>query len=727
MIIPDSDAQRNLGDGLLEMGWLLVAILVPQAVNLWARQPFELPKALLLRTLAWLLAGLWLAHALLRPGGGHPPQRALRCNPLLWPALALAAAQTVATLLAADRGLSLWGSYERAQGLLTQLGYLLLFLVVAARLRTVERARRLVAAMAVSGAPLVALGLAQALGWQPLDLMTDARSPVFATLGRSNFLGAYLALLLPLTAALTLLASRQWQRLAAAGLLLGELLVIALTRARGAWLAAAVALAAFGLLWLWPRLARRWRWAAVALGLAATLGGLAGALWLGREGGSEAARLTIWQATLDLIGQRPLLGHGPDALGLVFPRVYPPELVYYQGRGLAVDRAHNLLLDWAATTGLLGLLAGLALLGAFFLVGSRVLRTRSGQWRLLVAACLAAVAGNVAGNLVSFDVTATAAATWLLMAIVAALAGRVDVDNVPPSPSPSPRGGERLPLPWGRGPGGGRDRLTPNPIPKRERLLHRLGAALLLAGVVAAIVQFNLRPLAADVAAQTGDRQAIAGDWPGAIDAQERAVHLWPFEPVHHQALSWAYLQRAVNRGPDPWLGRAEAALLAARDLRPGDHRTWAALGELYGVWGIRWDPAKLPLAHDAYRQATALAPNHAILYTGWGLVHLEAGDLAGAAARFRQAVDLDATDGYAWRHLGDAELAQGHVKAAVDAYRQAVRWESGLVPAYVGLARGYSLLGQREAAESALQQALALDPDHPAVRALQEELGGAP
>jgi hypothetical protein len=35
---------ENLGDALLEAGWLLVAILVPLIVNLWARQPFDPPK-----------------------------------------------------------------------------------------------------------------------------------------------------------------------------------------------------------------------------------------------------------------------------------------------------------------------------------------------------------------------------------------------------------------------------------------------------------------------------------------------------------------------------------------------------------------------------------------------------------------------------------------------------------------------------------------------------------
>ena len=120
---------------------------------------------------------------------------------------------------------------------------------------------------------------------------------------------------------------------------------------------------------------------------------------------------------------------------------------------------------------------------------------------------------------------------------------------------------------------------------------------------------------------------------------------------------------------------RAEAELLAARDLRPREYRTWAALGELYGVWGNRWDATRLPLAHQAFVRATGLAPGLATLHTAWGMVDLAGGRFAPAAVHFRRAVDLDATDGYAFAHLGEAELGAGHHAAAAAAFEQAVRW----------------------------------------------------
>jgi len=695
-------AEGSLADGLVEAGWLLTACLSPLVVNLWASQPFEPPKVAVVRTLVWMMAGCWLIDCLM---ARRSLWYDLRDNPLLWPTLTVAGAWVLATGLGVDPGLSLWGSYERSQGLLTLLSYLLLLLLVSARLRTRVQLERLVGVVVATGVPLACLGVAQALGWRPVPLVSDARSPVYATLGRSNFLGAYLAMVLPLTVVWARTARRRWLRLAGATLALVELVVIGLTLARGAWLAAGVGLGTLAVVGCWSRLrlagGRRLKVAMAASAAVVLAVGLAVGIGLGSvQEGSTAARRTIWQATVDLIGQRPWLGYGPDALGLVFPHVYPPQLVYYQGRGLTVDRAHNLVLDGLVTAGVVGLMAQLAVVMALLLVAGRALRRAADPWRRAwLVACLAAVAANLTGNLVSFDVTATAVLAALVMAVIVALSRRLE--------EPAPGEGQR---PTGR-------------------LVWRwVAAAMVIVAVGAAVVETNLRPMAADVAARSADRRAAAGDWSGAAGAAEDAVSLWPVEPGYRRALGYAYLQ-AARSAEDPlsWLERAEASLLAARDLRLEDWRGWAALGELYGAWGNRWDPGKLPLAHAAYRQATALAPNHAMLITSWGMVDLEGGRFAEAAARFRQAVDLDATDGYAFGHLGEAELAQGRVAEALAAYQEAVHWEPGLSSAYLGLARCYGQSGRREEAMLAVERALELDPDSGAALALWQEIQAGP
>ncbi len=160
-------------DSLLEAGWLLAAILPPFVVNLWARQPFEPTKAAVLRSIVWVMAGLWLVSGLL---ARRDLRREISDHSLFWPAVAVIVVQTLSTGFATDRRLSVWGSYERAQGWLTLISYGLLFLLTAAGLRTFEQARRLALVLGLTAVPLTALGLAQALGWAPLPLLTDARS-----------------------------------------------------------------------------------------------------------------------------------------------------------------------------------------------------------------------------------------------------------------------------------------------------------------------------------------------------------------------------------------------------------------------------------------------------------------------------------------------------------------------------------------------------------------------
>lgn len=672
------------------IGWLLLVILVPLGVNLWGQQPFELPKVILLRTLVWLLAGWVVTDCLLRR---RSLWCALRANPLSGPAGLLALALVVTTVTAVNWRLSLWGSYERAQGLVTLLTYLLLFLLAANQLSRLRHARQVITTLVAAGFPLVLFGLLQSLGWNPFGLVSDARSSAYATLGRANFLGAYLAMLTPLTWALLLIAERRW-RLMWAVLLAGELLVIGLTLARSAWLATAVALAVFALLMWGPSLANRWRqWAWIGASLLFFSGPLL-VLWQGqRQLGSTAARLAIWQATLALIRERPFLGYGADSLSLVFPRVYPPQLVYYQGREFFVDRAHNILLDWAVTAGFPGLLAFSLVLILFVVVVSRALRRRQPlPRRALLAAVLSAVLANLANNLVSFDVTSTAMAFWLLMGVGVALAG------------PRVR---RAAAPAGK-------------RPFRQWVL----VGLLLVVVGTAVWQINVRPLLADVAARTAYRQAQAGQWVRSVAAAEQAVAFWPVEPAHHLLLSQTYREQgaADQTAVQSALRQAEAALQTARQMRPQDPNIWLRTAQFYAAAS-----QTRALADNAYRQALALAPHHAVIYTAWGRAYLADGNPAAAAPLLRQAVSLDASSGEAYIYLGAAELALGRLEVALADYQEAVRLLPQSSRAYAGLANCYWLLEQPEEAWQAVNAALQHNPHNAQAIALRQTIQNPP
>lgn len=640
-------------DAILETGWLLAAVLAPLWINLWANQPFDPAKVALLRSVTWLMGAVWLAQGLLT---ARNPLRHARCKRLLWPLVTLALVLCAATLLASDPPLSLFGSYERAQGLLTQLSYLLLFLIVATRLQTGEQAQRLLAAMALTAAPLIILGLAQSGGADPLGLVSDARAPVYATLGRANFVGAYVAMLLPLTLALLLLARSRVGRAALGLLLAGQAFLVAASGTRAPLLAAVSGMLTFAFLWRWIRWSpqRRRRGAVVALVvLVAAVAGLLIAVYRARAG-SIAARAVIWDAALNLISRRPLLGYGPDSLHLIFPGVYPPQLVYYLGRDFFVDRAHNLFLDWIISAGILGL-AALALLWANALrLALRRLSRSSSTNGLLLAAAVAAVAANLANNMVSFDVTATVVATWLLLALVV-------------SPALAPQE-ERLAQ-------SGLATAQASPVAMPAKRARRLAAGLLLIGVGLAVIQANLRPLLADVDHRRATLRAASGDWDTAVAYARRAVARWPIEPEHHRLLGRAYLGQTLASGDTRTLTAAEAAFISARDIRPLDVAGWSALGSFYVKAAGTPHPAYLDLAHETFARAVALSPHNARLHVAWAQVDVARGRLEEARRHLQRALDLDATDGLAYRLLGDVLLMSGDPSGAQESYQQAQRW----------------------------------------------------
>jgi O-antigen ligase len=251
-------------------------------------------------------------------------------------------------------------------------------LQVTANLRTRAHVERLWTAIIWSSAPVVLYGLVQALGLDPLAWHSDAAAPVLATIGRANFLGATLVLMMPLTWGRARLGPRRWPcRL----LLAGQVTCLVMTQARGAWLGLSVSLITGYLGWAKVTHKRRAAWrvlvALVVVGGCLALlnlpdGPLASLArrpgfdrlaTLGRiDSGSVAARLTIWQATLPLIAARPALGYGPETMREAFAPVSPPQLVYYQGRHTIVDRAHNLWLDLGMSAGLAGVITFAALL-----------------------------------------------------------------------------------------------------------------------------------------------------------------------------------------------------------------------------------------------------------------------------------------------------------------------------------------------------------------------------
>jgi hypothetical protein len=205
---------------------------------------------------------------------------------------------------------------------------------------------------------------------------------------------------------------------------------------------------------------------------------------------SVGGRISLWRMAARMTFDRPILGHGQDAFTFLFAEYRDrPDYPGIGTSSLAPESAHNLFLDLASGTGVLGLLAFLALIGAvLWYAGRRVLESDDAQLRLALFASCAGVIGYLVALLFYFSEAMT---TWLLWLLLGAIAGLLAERSAPP----------RLAVP-------------------------AAGIAFAVAGAIA--LGWAATLVAADLAAAQADDAVLRGDYAAATRLIDRAVGLNP-------------------------------------------------------------------------------------------------------------------------------------------------------------------------------------------------------
>jgi len=261
----------------------------------------------------------------------------------------------------------------------------------------------------------------------------------WGTLGNAILLGAVASA--ALAAAIARLAAGRADPWRYAPLIALLAVVVTTTLSRGAWLAAAfgagIALLGVFLLKDTPNRARRIAGCAAAAVLPAALfAGLALRDPIGarlaegahRELGSLSARIEIARGAIDLWRMHPWLGVGPDGFAAAFPLVQ--SAAFWRGEWLGQPvHAHSVPLQVLATLGIVGVLAGAALLLAAA-AGLGHQWRRSAERRPELLAIGAALAALVVGG--TLNVIGLGAAVCFV--VLTGLVFATDEPSSPPSP-----------------------------------------------------------------------------------------------------------------------------------------------------------------------------------------------------------------------------------------------------------------------------------------------------
>ena len=275
--------------------------------------------------------------------------------------------------------LAIFGTYDRWEGLLTIATYALLFWLAVQLIAGDADADWIIWSLLFSGYVVAVVAVLQAgFGVLGGGFFRSTYIRADATMAHPDFLGIFLAMLLPIALAKLIGRHSSMTRLLAANLVVVLSLGLVATFTRSAWIGAVLGVAVVlalhgGRLRVLP-----------VIGFVALLAVAFGALaWFVNarpttvpggvanvysrivsitdlSSGSIAERLAVWGDTPRVIAARPILGWGPSNFGAVYPQFQSANR-----NAILFDDPHEETLGIAAKQGIIGLLAYLWILFAF--------------------------------------------------------------------------------------------------------------------------------------------------------------------------------------------------------------------------------------------------------------------------------------------------------------------------------------------------------------------------
>lgn len=379
-------------------------IIITVAVPLWfdghCYSVFDLSKVTLLYILTFILLAVWAVR-------GRVPHQ----NPFTYPILAVLISASISTALSIHPYISLVGTYKRYGGLITLMVYVVLFYAVTEFVNK-QKIATFINVVILTSSVAALYGVVQYLGVDPYHWTTSFGFGIrpSATFGHPMYLGAYLAMSIPL--AVYGVMKGQWWLSPIWGLLLYAMF---LSKTRSAFVGLIVALIYFFVL---HRKQISYKLIGIILAVMICLSVFMPNSPVKRFGQdlkdwkpsrTIAERLRIGMTCLDIIRDHPIVGIGPDCLAMTYATYYEAR---YKTRCVRVtNRAHNSILEVLVTQGIVGLLAWAYLVVIYF---GMVLRNRDD---LVVVALSSGVVAYGVQSMFSVSGPGITPLFWLLMAL----------------------------------------------------------------------------------------------------------------------------------------------------------------------------------------------------------------------------------------------------------------------------------------------------------------------
>lgn len=317
--------------------------------------------------------------------------------------------QVVSTLFSQDKYTSVFGYPTRLNGgLISQFAYLVIFTTGLISLNS-QKAKTLLVAIVFAAVAVSAWGIPSHFGADPSCFVLtgkltsscwqkefDPTLRIFSTLGQPNWLASYLVLILPISLAFSLFYKENKAKLIFLAASATILFAIILTNSRAGLLGLLASLAVFATLLGIKAIKANIKFI-IALGLVfLIISVLFGTNLTSRikdlatsqkpapgqqtktakptqssltSGGTESGqiRLIVWRGAIDIFKSSPILGTGPETFVSSYYKFRPLTHNQTTEWQFFYNKAHNEFLNYAANTGIFGLLSYLIFLATLIL------------------------------------------------------------------------------------------------------------------------------------------------------------------------------------------------------------------------------------------------------------------------------------------------------------------------------------------------------------------------
>ena len=643
---------------------------------------FDLTKASFTHALAWGLLGTLVVIAI---GDGVRIPR----SPIFIGFYAVIAVEVLTTITAENQYVALYGEVGRYLGLTTHAVLALIAIAIAVSIDYPRRSSWLAWAIGAAAAVAGVYAVQQALGLDPVrwgDL--DPRFRPFSTFGNPDFYGQFLAVVAVACAALLVFTrQRVWLTWVVALLAAFNVALMLVVQTRGSFIGIVAGGVVVALLWL--RRAGLSRPVLTRFAVAATVSAVALVVMLvatplgGRlldigRGIGLRDRVLLYQSALQMFLDHPFLGVGFENFAVAYPRYQQAEWFAIAGMNTTNTSAHDWILHVAATTGIVGLLANLALLAAFAL---HVWRRARDPDAAGVVVALAAIASFYASGLVLPGAQSIQWIPWVAVGV--ALASEL-------------RSAPVLPV------------LPPLRVPTLARLLIVSG--------IASVAFAQLGSIDANRAAKGAEGALAASNASRAVALARTATTVDPGRAVY-----WNDLGRSLELVAD--LGAARGAYRQATSRSPYTPAFWWNLGRIEQEFAKQNESGARDAAYEAMRRAIAADPQNPESFDRFARIQLALGDYAGALESERRAIALFPTIPGYYANASDAARQLRDTDAAIDLLRRGIA-ATDSNDLRIALARRLIEATRLAEAREVLRDAVSKDPTNAAALDLQKQIG---